>query len=177
MNSFDFYLDVTDLILNPNLSKVIVKWKIFIFCPNFLQVALLNPFNFSDFKSVLRFGMGRTVWICTWNLQMDRQTDIQTYSSNYIYKNVAQCQFYKYGQKKSVFVIINSYNFKFSTDMHSSKAQLWNNLNQKSVSVKRSLPGSLAYYFHRFELLESIILTQCVAIRPGNHHLAARLSQ
>ena len=27
--------------------------------------------------------MGQTVWICTWNLQMDRQTDVQTYSSNY----------------------------------------------------------------------------------------------
>jgi hypothetical protein len=44
---------------------------------------LLNPFNFSHFKSVLGFGMGQTVWICTWNLQMDRQTEGQTYSSNY----------------------------------------------------------------------------------------------
>ena len=68
---------------NLNLWKVTVHWKIFIFCPNFPQIALLNPFNFSHFKNVLIFGMGWAVWIFTCPLQMDRQTDVQTYSSNY----------------------------------------------------------------------------------------------
>ena len=46
-------------------------------------MALLNPFNFSHFKNVLIFGMGGAVWIYTWNLPMDRQTEGQTYSSHY----------------------------------------------------------------------------------------------
>ena len=46
-------------------------------------MALLNPFYFSHFKNVLIFGIGWTVLISTCPLQMDRQTEGQTYSSNY----------------------------------------------------------------------------------------------
>ena len=44
---------------------------------------MLNPFNFSHFRNALIFGMGQTVWISICPLPMDRQTDVQTYSSNY----------------------------------------------------------------------------------------------
>ena len=67
----------------PNLSNVTVQWKIFIFCPIFLQIALLNSFFKADFKSVLRFSIGQTVLISICPLPMDRQTDGQTHSSNY----------------------------------------------------------------------------------------------
>ena len=68
---------------NLNLSNVYIEWKIFIFCPIFLQIALLNSFFKADFKSVLRFSIGQTVLISICPLPMDRQTDGQTYSSNY----------------------------------------------------------------------------------------------
>ena len=84
-NGFDFYLDVTylTLTLTPNLSKVTLKQKIFIFDPIFLQMALLPSLYHGNSKLVARFGIGWAVLICIGNLRTYRQTDGQTHCSNY----------------------------------------------------------------------------------------------
>ena len=79
--SFDFYLDVTDLTLNPNLQRL--KMKNLHFWSNLSSNSFVKSINFSHFKNMLIFGMGWAVWISTCPLQMDRQTEGQTYSSNY----------------------------------------------------------------------------------------------
>ena len=66
-----------------NLSKVRVQWKIFIFDPIFLQIALLASLYHGNSKLVSRFGIGWAVLICISNLRTYRQTDGQTHCSNY----------------------------------------------------------------------------------------------
>ena len=55
MIGFDFYLDVTDLILNPNLSKVENEKC---FWSNLSANSFVKSINFSHFKNELIFGMG-----------------------------------------------------------------------------------------------------------------------
>ena len=50
----------------------------------------------------------------------------------HFYENVAQCQLYNQGHKKTFFVNTNSHNFIVSRERHSLKAWFWKDLEQIS---------------------------------------------